>query len=310
MIIADLEADHDVIKFIKLDNCKIHVCDVVYPEVRCPTLGKCCLCTVVSFFSLSHISVVDIYAGVDLRSSKVCELGLFNYKAKHVFYPFERKKYRCHYDYYWASVFEHKVEYVDHSGQARYASAEAPKEALPYKCRPNFGAAWLTKDKFKVNETYECWYTLGVSKVNINNEGLFNCQAEDPDTVEMLKRYSILMSYSVFILVYKVTEVMGFRFGINTPMEMGSNSWSYFRLYNVLSIHYLNWSSLPVARHHSPTFCILDFHASPKYYFIKESLFLCSVFFLYELGHRSIRAKARPVIDVYMLTLERHSIFQ
>ncbi|XP_047981646.1 uncharacterized protein LOC125222848 isoform X2 [Salvia hispanica] len=87
-----------------------------------------------------------------------------------------------------------KVEYIDHSGQARFASAEAPKEALPYKCRPNFGAAWLTKDKFKVNETYECWYTLGVSKVNINNEGLFNCQAEDLSTVEMLKRYSILFT--------------------------------------------------------------------------------------------------------------------
>ncbi|KAL1556910.1 hypothetical protein AAHA92_12466 [Salvia divinorum] len=133
-----------------------------------------------------------VSSSVDLRSSKVCELGLFNYKAKHVFYPFGRKKYRCHYDYYWASVFE--VEYVDNSGQARFAPAEAPNEALPYKCRPNFGAAWLTKDKFKVNETYECWYTLGISKVNINNEGLFNCQAEDPSTVEMLKRYSILFT--------------------------------------------------------------------------------------------------------------------
>ncbi|KAK4422462.1 hypothetical protein Salat_1828700 [Sesamum alatum] len=133
-----------------------------------------------------------VSSSVDLRSSKVCELGLLNYKAKHVFYPFERKKYRCHYDYYWASVF--KVEYIDHSGQARYALAEAPNEALPYNCRPSFGAAWLTKDKFKVNETYECWYTLGISKVNINHEGLFNCQAEDPTTAEMLKRYSILFS--------------------------------------------------------------------------------------------------------------------
>ncbi|KAL1569245.1 hypothetical protein AAHA92_00744 [Salvia divinorum] len=132
-----------------------------------------------------------VSSSVDLRSSKVCELGLLNYKAKHV-YSFERKKYRCHYDYYWASVFE--VEYVDHSGQARFASAEAPNEALPYNCRPNFGAAWLTKDKFKVNETYECWYTLGISKVSINNDGLFNCQAEDPSTVEMLKRYSILLT--------------------------------------------------------------------------------------------------------------------
>lgn len=133
-----------------------------------------------------------VSSSVDLRSSKVCELGLLNYKAKHVFYPFERKKYRCHYDYYWASVFE--VEYIDHSGQARSALAEAPNEALPDNCRPSFGAAWLTKDKFKVNETYECWYTLGISKVNIDNEGLFNCQAEDPSTVEMLKRYSILFT--------------------------------------------------------------------------------------------------------------------
>ncbi|XP_057766684.1 uncharacterized protein LOC130987089 isoform X2 [Salvia miltiorrhiza] len=152
-----------------------------------------------------------VSSSVDLRSSKVCELGLLNYKAKHVFYPFERKKYRCHYDYYWASVFE--VEYVDHSGQARFASAEAPNEALPYNCRPNFGAAWLTKDKFKV---------------------------------------------------YKVTEVMVFQLGINIPVEMGSDSWSYFRLYNVLVICYLDWSCLPIDIHHSSTLCIVDIHVSPK----------------------------------------------
>ncbi|XP_073301761.1 uncharacterized protein [Primulina huaijiensis] len=129
-------------------------------------------------------------ASVDLRSTKVCELGLLNYKAKHAFYQSERKRYRCHYDYYWASIF--KVEYVDHSGQARFAFAEAPNEALPSNCRPNFGAAWLTKDKFKVNETYQCWYTLGISKVSMNHKGLFDCQAQDPSTVEMLKRYSML----------------------------------------------------------------------------------------------------------------------
>ncbi|XP_073303441.1 uncharacterized protein [Primulina huaijiensis] len=131
-----------------------------------------------------------VSSSVDLRSTKVCELGLLNYKAKHVFHPFEKKRYRCHYDYYWASIF--KVEYVDHSGQARFAFAEAPNEALPSNCRPNFGAAWLTKDKFKVNETYQCWYTLGISKVSMNHKGLFDCQAQDPSTVEMLKRYSML----------------------------------------------------------------------------------------------------------------------
>ncbi|KAL0371961.1 UNVERIFIED_CONTAM: hypothetical protein Scaly_0877700 [Sesamum calycinum] len=111
------------------------------------------------------------------------------------------------------------VEYIDHSGHARYALAEAPNEALPNKCRPSFGAAWLTKDKFKVNETYECWYTLGISKVNINHEGLFNCQAEDPTTAEMLKRYSILRMMEEFCinLLRLLPEVFG---GVRSP-EVG-----------------------------------------------------------------------------------------
>ncbi|KAJ6889647.1 hypothetical protein NC651_023406 [Populus alba x Populus x berolinensis] len=44
--------------------------------------------------------------GVDLRSSKVCEPRFLNYKAKQcVFNPYNRSKFRCRYDYYWASVF-------------------------------------------------------------------------------------------------------------------------------------------------------------------------------------------------------------
>ncbi|EXB49813.1 hypothetical protein L484_006351 [Morus notabilis] len=132
-----------------------------------------------------------VSSSVDLRSSKVCELGLLNYKAKHVFYPFGKNKFRCRYDYYWASVF--KVEYKDlSSGVNRFASAEAPNEALPLNCRPNFGAAWLNKDKFKVNETYDCWYTHGIPKVSLPDDGFFSCQANDPSTFEMIKRYSIL----------------------------------------------------------------------------------------------------------------------
>ncbi|CAK9149365.1 unnamed protein product [Ilex paraguariensis] len=127
---------------------------------------------------------------VDLRSSKVCELGLLNYKAKHVVYPSEGKKLRCWFDYYWASIFQ--VEYVDNSGQAQMAFAEAPNEALPPDCRPNFGVAWLTKDKFKVNESYDCWYTLGLSKVNIYHDSFFDCQAKDPSATEMLKRHTML----------------------------------------------------------------------------------------------------------------------
>ncbi|KAF3953236.1 hypothetical protein CMV_021300, partial [Castanea mollissima] len=132
-----------------------------------------------------------VSSSVDLRSSQVCELGLLNYKAKNVFYPFHTNKFRCRYDYYWASVF--KVEYKDHSsGQMQLAFAEAPNEALPLNCRPNFGAAWLTKDKFKVNRTYDCWYQSGISKVSLYHDGFFSCQAKDPSTIEMIRRYSIL----------------------------------------------------------------------------------------------------------------------
>ncbi|KAL3619133.1 hypothetical protein CASFOL_036703 [Castilleja foliolosa] len=210
-----------------------------------------------------------VSSSVDLRSSKVCELGLLNYKAKHVFYPYERKKYRCHYDYYWASVF--KVEYIDHSGQARLALAEAPNEALPYNCRPSFGAAWLTKDKFKVNGTYECWYTLGISKVNINHKGLFDCRAEYPSTVEMIKRY--------YILVYKDIKVHDFQLGINKSLEMGCNSWSYNWLYHSLLIHYLDWTFAAIYVISSSTRCI-------------------SVFLVYGLGHYPIRKKAWPLLDI------------
>ncbi|KAL3645788.1 hypothetical protein CASFOL_010968 [Castilleja foliolosa] len=241
-----------------------------------------------------------VSTSVDLRSSKVCELGLLNYKAKHVFYPYERKKYRCHYDYYWASVF--KVEYIDHSGQARLALAETPNEALPYNCRPNFGAAWLTKDKFKVNGTYECWYTLGIAKVNINHKGLFDCPAEYPSTFEMIKRY--------YILVYKDIKVHDFESRINKSLEMGCNSRSYNWLYHSHRIHYLDWVFATICVIYSSTRCISDVWSISKYGFTKAVLFLCSVFLVYELGHYSIRKKDWPLVDTLVLYAFTHSIFR
>ncbi|XLR48273.1 hypothetical protein S83_032933 [Arachis hypogaea] len=137
------------------------------------------LCLLLPFFITS----------VDLRSSKICELGLLNYKAKDVFHHFERSKYRCRFDHYWASVFQ--VEYKDNfSGQIQVAFAEAPNEALPLYCRPNFGAAWLAQYKFKVNETYDCWYTSGVSKVRFDQDNLFSCQADGQSALEKIKLYS------------------------------------------------------------------------------------------------------------------------
>ncbi|XP_050232536.1 uncharacterized protein LOC126681156 [Mercurialis annua] len=151
-----------------------------------------------NFFSFSFTSPIlfpthctILSASVDLRSSKVCELGLLNYNDNHVFYPFDSSKFRCRFDYYWASVFQ--VEYKDQSlGQRRLALAEAPNEALPQDCRPNFAAAWLTKDLFKVNNTYDCWYSVGFSKVSLYRDGFFPCQAKDPSASEMLRRYVFL----------------------------------------------------------------------------------------------------------------------
>ncbi|KAH9621853.1 hypothetical protein KSS87_008021 [Heliosperma pusillum] len=86
-----------------------------------------------------------------------------------------------------------KVEFRDHfSGQTLLGLAEAPKEALPSDCRPNFAAAWLTKHTLKVNETYDCWYTSSQSKIEIFQDSYFGCQANDPSLSEMMRRYTIL----------------------------------------------------------------------------------------------------------------------
>lgn len=78
----------------------------------------CCFIPKIGFkfhalFTQSSFFVFVFPSGVDLRSSKVCELGLLNYKAKHVLYPFERKKFRCHHDYYWASIFKVNSHLID-----------------------------------------------------------------------------------------------------------------------------------------------------------------------------------------------------
>ncbi|KAM0897851.1 hypothetical protein ACQ4PT_022285 [Festuca glaucescens] len=147
--------------------------------------------------------------GVDIRSSKICELGLLNYRAKHVFYPSSNRRFRCHDDYYWASVFE--VEYTEYfSGQTSYAMAEAPKEALPHNCRPDFGAAWSTTARFKVNESYSCRYTLGSTKADIYPDKLFNCTAEEPSIIEMLKRIFVLFSKSYMSKDFSSGRMLGY----------------------------------------------------------------------------------------------------
>lgn len=138
-----------------------------------------------------------VSSSVDLRSARVCEVGFLKYKAKNVFHPSEKNKYRCRYEYYWASVF--KVEYKDpSSGQTRLAFTEAPDEALPLDCRPDFSVAWLTKDRFKVNETYNCWYTFGISKVKLYHNSFFGCPTKDTSTYELIELYMTLTGKIVY----------------------------------------------------------------------------------------------------------------
>lgn len=158
---------------------------------------------------------------MDLRSSKVCELGLLNYKAQNVFYPLERTRFRCRYDYYWASIFEVELK-EDSSGQILHAFAEAPKEALPLDCRPSFGAAWSMKDKFKVNETYNCKYMPGISEVDIYSDSLFNCRTKEPSMFEMIRRSFVLFTRSIPSLFSTTETVRSSSLGAVTGIAAGT----------------------------------------------------------------------------------------
>ncbi|KAJ3680695.1 hypothetical protein LUZ60_016973 [Juncus effusus] len=153
-------------------------------------------------------------SSVDIRNSKVCELGLLNHKTKQLIHPSEKSTVRCRDDYYWASIFQ--VEYKEYfSGQIYQSIAEAPKEALPHFCRPNFNTAYRALLKFKVNETYNCRYTLGNWKPEIysDNNNLFNCQAEKPSILQLIRRISILFIKSYFSESFVTKELLGYAFG-------------------------------------------------------------------------------------------------
>ncbi|KAF6148309.1 hypothetical protein GIB67_025528, partial [Kingdonia uniflora] len=47
-----------------------------------------------------------ISTSVDIRTTKVCESGFYNYMAENVLYTLKRRKFPCRSDYYWASVFK------------------------------------------------------------------------------------------------------------------------------------------------------------------------------------------------------------
>lgn len=50
----------------------------------------------------------------------------------------------------------------------------------------------LTASIYQVNETYKCTYKLGGQKADIYPDSLFNCQAKNPSTAEMVRRFFVL----------------------------------------------------------------------------------------------------------------------
>ncbi|KAG6542243.1 hypothetical protein Mapa_016371 [Marchantia paleacea] len=136
-----------------------------------------------------------ISKGVDIRSTKVCD-GDLPHISQGVRGFSTPAKYKCSLDYYWTSVF--KVEFTPHASQsAVQAGAEAPREALPLKCRPTFGVAWRTKETYEVNRTYPCKYSpTDLKTVEIAEHTTENCSIQQPSNFEILKQLWFLLVYS------------------------------------------------------------------------------------------------------------------
>ena len=44
----------------------------------------------------------------------------------------------------------------------------------------------------QVNETYDCWYTVGIPKIKLYQDGFFGCQANDLSFTDIFKQYAVL----------------------------------------------------------------------------------------------------------------------
>lgn len=132
-------------------------------------------------------------SGIDLRSAKICTPRLLSNARDTVVM---RSKFRCCFEYYWASVF--KVEFKPFlSEMPVQAAAEVPQEALPAHCRPGFGPAWTLKEKYQVNRTYPCKYTPGsLETVDIAEEFFAHCKSEKVTVLKLIKQAWIVLFFS------------------------------------------------------------------------------------------------------------------
>lgn len=131
-------------------------------------------------------------SGIDLRSSKICTpRSLSNAEGK-----IKIRKFRCYFEYYWASVF--KVEFKPYSSNLLVeAVSEVPKAALPASCRPGFGPVWILKEKYQVNVTYPCKYSLGSSGMVDMADDLFaKCKSEKVTILNLIKQSLTALFFS------------------------------------------------------------------------------------------------------------------
>lgn len=145
---------------------------------------------------------------VDLRSTKMCTPQLLP-DTQQTIQP--RSKFRCYFDYYWASVF--KVEFEPHLlGLHVQARAEIPREALPAFCRPGFGATWTLKEMYQINWTYPCKYTPGnLEMVEMTENWFANCKADELTVLNLIKQVWIMLFFSEQSIFYGSSQA-GFIF--------------------------------------------------------------------------------------------------
>lgn len=130
---------------------------------------------------------------VDLRAASMCAKGTRADPPRSV--P-PVAELRCHFVYYWVSVFQ--VEFTaGASGGPTSAISEAPPALLPRHCRPDFNGAWRMKESYKVNRSYPCSYVPGEPPaVSLTGSEVRDCVADAAGAAQLLQQFLELLLFS------------------------------------------------------------------------------------------------------------------
>eukprot|EP00246_Nothoceros_aenigmaticus_P018102 TRINITY_DN9360_c0_g1_i2.p1 TRINITY_DN9360_c0_g1~~TRINITY_DN9360_c0_g1_i2.p1 ORF type:complete len:160 (+),score=8.62 TRINITY_DN9360_c0_g1_i2:41-520(+) len=95
-------------------------------------------------------------------------------------------------------LFLLQVEYWPHlSDLPMQAAAEAPREALPAVCRPDFGLVWRLNEGYQINATYPCKYNpKNPMMVDIGADITKICDSPKPHLHELISHFLTLVFFS------------------------------------------------------------------------------------------------------------------